>query len=162
VHPQHVFDEDGDELGRRAKIWATRPIWPDGSSHGRGGWIWRFLGSPVPTALRLDCLLPLMSLQHGGDWQRGGAASLVNNGGGPRIPSIAKMMICRCLSPSIRRKWRVSEGCASAPWGVLCLEFAGSGGIRSCTPMFYSDRLVIEGAFEALLAVNIMEHVLVP
>jgi hypothetical protein len=37
---------------------------------GRG--IWRFLGSPVPTALRLDCLLPLMSLRHGGDWRRGG------------------------------------------------------------------------------------------
>jgi hypothetical protein len=46
------------------------------------------------------------------------------------------MMICRCLSPSIRRKWRVSEGSAGAPRGVLCLEFAGSGGIRSCAPCF--------------------------
>jgi hypothetical protein len=56
----------------------------DGSSHGQGGGIWRFLESSVPAALRLDCL---------------GPASLANNGGGPRIPSIAKMMICRCLSP---------------------------------------------------------------
>jgi hypothetical protein len=35
VGPQHVSDEHGGELGRRAKIRATRPIWPDGSSHGR-------------------------------------------------------------------------------------------------------------------------------
>jgi hypothetical protein len=59
------------------------------------------------------------------------------------------MMICRCLSPSIWRKWRVSEGSAGAPGGVLCLEFAGSGGIRSCAPVFYYDRLVSEGAFRS-------------
>jgi hypothetical protein len=29
---------------------------------------------------------------------------------------------------------------------LLCLEFAGSGGIRSCARMFYSDRLVLEEA----------------
>jgi hypothetical protein len=66
VRPLHVFDEHGSELGRRAKIWAARPIWPDESSHGRVGVIWWFLGSPVPAALRLDCLFPLLSLRYGG------------------------------------------------------------------------------------------------
>jgi hypothetical protein len=67
VCPQHVLSEHGGELSRRAKIWAARPICPDGSSHGMGGGIWRFLRSLVPAALRLDCLLPLMSLWHGGE-----------------------------------------------------------------------------------------------
>jgi hypothetical protein len=146
VRPQHVFGEHGGELGHRAKIWAARPICPDGSSHGRDGGIWRCLGSPVPAALCLDCLLPLMSLRHGGDWQRGGLLVL-RIMASPRIPSIAKMMICRCLSPSIWRKWRVPEGSAGAPRGVLCLEFVGSGGIQSCASVFYYDRLVSEGTF---------------
>jgi hypothetical protein len=72
VRPQHVSGEHGSELGRQAKIWAARPIWQDGSNHGRGRGIYWRLGSPVPAALCLDCLLPLMSLRHGGDSQRGG------------------------------------------------------------------------------------------
>jgi hypothetical protein len=32
----------------------------------------------------------------------------------------------------------------------------GSGGIRSCAPVFFSEHLVSKGAFEALLVINIM------
>jgi hypothetical protein len=78
-----------------------------------------------------------------------GPAGLMNNGSGLRIPSIAKMMICRCLSLSIYRKWRVPEGSIGAPLGVSCLEFSGSGGIWSCTPEYYSDHLVSEGALRS-------------
>jgi hypothetical protein len=147
VRPQHVFGEHGGEMGRSAKIWAARPIWLDGSNHGQGGGIWLFLGSPVPTSLRLDCLLPLTLVWRSlAAW---GPASLANNGGGPRIPSIAKMMICQCLSPSIWRKWRVPKGSAGAPRGVLCLEFAGLGGIRSCALVFYLDHLISKGPFQS-------------
>jgi hypothetical protein len=78
-----------------------------------------------------------------------GPASLANNGGGPWVPPLAKMMICRCLSPLIWWKCRVPEGPAGAPLGVSCLEIAGSGGIRSCAPVFFSGRLVSEGALRS-------------
>jgi hypothetical protein len=35
------------------------------------------------------------------------------------------------------------------PFGDLCLEIDGSDGIRSCAPVFFSDRLVSEGALRS-------------
>ena len=74
----------------------------------------------------------------------------LNKGGGPMVPSPAKRKNLRMPFPidlagwscSGRLRWRT-------PLGVLCLEFAGSDGIRSCAPMFYSDRLVSEGSFRS-------------
>jgi hypothetical protein len=34
--------------------------------------------------------------------------------------------------------------------GDSCLEIAGSSGIRSCAPMFFSGRLVSEGALQSV------------
>jgi hypothetical protein len=48
-----------------------------------------------------------------------------------------------------------------APLGTSCLEIACSEEIRSSALVFFSSHLVSEGALEALLAVNIMEHILV-
>ena len=42
--------------------------------------------------------------------------------------------------------------------GRSCPEIAGSGGIRSDAPMFYLTVWFQRERFEALLAVNIMEH----
>lgn len=38
---------------------------------------------------------------------------------------------------------------ASVKHCIRCMEFAGSGGIRSCAPMFLSDRLGSEGALRS-------------
>ncbi|KAK1620255.1 hypothetical protein QYE76_025772 [Lolium multiflorum] len=78
-----------------------------------------------------------------------GPAGLANNGGGHCISSRAKMQICRCLSSSIWRMCRVPEGSVGAPLDDSSLEVAGSGGIRSSAPMFYSGRLVTEEAFRS-------------
>jgi hypothetical protein len=46
------------------------------------------------------------------------------------------------VSSSGRLRWQT-------PLSEYCLEIAGSGGIRSCAPMFFSGRLVSEGAWRS-------------
>ena len=71
----------------------------------------------------------------------------------------AKMKIYRMLVP-IELAGRSCSGRLRrrTPLGVSCLEIAGSGGIRSDAPMFYLTVWFQRERFEALLAVNIMEH----
>jgi hypothetical protein len=46
------------------------------------------------------------------------------------------------------------------PLGDSCMKIAESGGIRSCTPMFFYNPLVQSERCEALLVVTIMGHAL--
>jgi hypothetical protein len=55
------------------------------------------------------------------------------------------------------------SGCSGVfPKANSCLEIAGSGGIRSCAPMFSLTVWFQRERIEALLVVNIIGHVLVP
>jgi hypothetical protein len=68
---------------------------------------------------------------------------LKNKDGGPRVPTCAKTKICRLTAPiglarvSCFRKLR-----RQTPRDDSCPEIAGSGGIRSWAPVFFSNRLV--------------------
>jgi hypothetical protein len=50
---------------------------------------------------------------------------------------------------TIWRMSRVLEGSAVAPLGESRLEIAGSGEIWSCAPIYFSGRLLSEGAFQS-------------
>jgi hypothetical protein len=78
------------------------------------------------------------------------SSALKNKGGGLRVPTCAKTKICQLSVPINLARVSCSERLRwQTPLGDSCLEIAGSGGIRSCTPMFFSDRLVSEGALQS-------------
>jgi hypothetical protein len=99
-------------------------------------------------------------IQQGDGGWHGDYYLVMNKGGGPRVPTRAKTIICRmpilndlagvlCYRRLRRR----------TPLGDLCLEIAGSCGIRFCAPVFFS--LVVwyeKECCEDLLAVTIMAH----
>jgi hypothetical protein len=83
-----------------------------------------------------------------------GLLALHDKGGGPRIPTRAKMLICRMRVPialaGVSWSGRLRR---QTPLGDSCLRIAGSGGIHSYVPMF--SLTVWRERFEYLLAINI-------
>jgi hypothetical protein len=78
------------------------------------------------------------------------SSALKNKGGNPRVPTYAKTKICR-LSALIDLAGVSCSGrlCRQTQLDDSCLEMARSGRIRSCAPVFLSDRLVLEGALRS-------------
>jgi hypothetical protein len=75
-----------------------------------------------------------------------GGCSLANNGGGPSVPPRAKRKTCRM--PGLIDLTAVL--CPEASAGELHWAInAGSGEIRSCASVFFSDHLVLEGALRS-------------
>jgi hypothetical protein len=83
------------------------------------------------------CRLNLLRHRQAADDGVGACLSdLENKGGGPRIPTCAKMMIFWLSAPIDL----VGMSCSGrlqrqTPLGDSCLKIAGSGGIRSCALM---------------------------
>jgi hypothetical protein len=73
----------------------------------------------------------------------------LNKAGGPRVPSCAKMRICRMpVSIDLAGVSCYKRLRRRTPLGASCLEFAGSDGIRSGAPMFLSNRFILKGALQ--------------
>jgi hypothetical protein len=84
-----------------------------------------------------------------GEWMYAGCLLGLNKGGGPWVPSCAKMKICRMSVPI----YLAGVSCFTSLHqrtllGASCLEIVGSDEIPSCTPIFLSDRLVLESVMK--------------
>jgi hypothetical protein len=78
------------------------------------------------------------------------SSALKNKGGGPRVPTCAKTKICRLSAPiDLARVSCSGRLHRQTPLDDSCLDIARSGGIRSCVPVFFSNRLVFKGALRS-------------
>jgi hypothetical protein len=74
----------------------------------------------------------------------------LNKGGDPMVPSHAKMKISRMpVRIDLAEVSCSGRLCRHDPLGASCLEIADLEGICSCTPMFFSHRLVSEGVLQS-------------
>jgi hypothetical protein len=133
---------------------------------GRAASTWELPGSVVPLLVGAHGVATLSSTRAASFWSEGCLNLLhcrravddsveaclsasKNKGGGLRVPTCAKTKICQLSVPINLARVSCSERIRwQTPLGDSSLEIARSGGIQSCTLMFFSDRLVSEGALQ--------------